>query len=164
MKKIVILLITMCLFTSITGCKKKTEKNFDQLSIANPYVTVTSVDDFKNELDIIIIPPENATNLTYSIINKKIAQIGYELNDIHYTYRASKLVNDTLHGIYDAVNKSEQFFINNGTEVLINTTDTDKKTVTWSYDNINYSLTIEGLIDNEDLLSFVQNDIEQLTN
>ncbi|SJZ51786.1 hypothetical protein [Anaerorhabdus furcosa] len=159
MKTIILFILSFLLFIGLSGCKQKDEFNYNQLSVANPYESVESSDAFKDDLDIVISAPIGATNITYYIINKKVAQIDFLLNDVFYTYRASKSVSSMLHGNYETVKKYEQFFIENNIEVNINTTESDKKVVTWEYKNINYSLTAESPVNNEDLLSFVQNSL-----
>lgn len=158
--KIIILFICLCLASSIGGCKNKDESNYNQLSIANPYDSVESSNDFSDNLGITLDAPFGATNVSYFILNKKIAQVDFVLNDIHFTFRASKTVKDMLHGVYEPVKKYEQFFIENNIEVNINTTDDGTQTVTWSNNNINYSLTIDGLLDTDTILSFVQASIQ----
>lgn len=156
MKNITLLFFLILVSISCVGCdNEKSNNEVENLSVANPFKTVESSEAFKS-FGISIEVPVNSTNIEYYTIDNKTAQIDFDLNNHRYTYRATKNPVAKMHGIYDNVINTEQFFIEDVIEVNIDTTDTNITIVTWSNDDVYYSLTTDAVIDNEIVLEMVQ--------
>ncbi len=160
MKNVTLLFFLMLVSIGCVGCNnEKSNNEVENLSVANPFKTVESSEAFKS-FGISIEAPANSTNIEYYTIDNKTAQINFDLNNHSYIYRATKKPVAKMHGIYDNVISTEQFFIEDVIEVNIDTTDTDVTIVTWSNNDVFYSLTSNAIIDNDVILNLVQ----ELTN
>ena len=137
----------------LLGCESKSNKQILNASLANPIENVSSSKDFE-KIGIVLEAPLNSINISYTTIGNTTAQIDFTLDNVNYNLRASSL-DKNISGIYEKVTRSEQFFIKDQIEVIIDTTTSNTKVVKWQCNNLTYSLSTQDEVANDVLLNIV---------
>lgn len=137
----------------VVGCETEEDKQLQNVSLSNPIESVTSAKEFE-KIGITIDAPAGSTDISYSIIENVTAQVDFTLDNTLFNLRASTLTGN-ISGIYEKLISSEQFFIKNEIEVVVNTTASNTKIVHWQFNNLTFSLITTGDISNEALLNLV---------
>ena len=109
------------------------------VQIANPFVEVESADDFK-ALSITLDAPDGAGEVSYAVIDGKIAEVRFTLDGKSYLARASAQEGD-FSGLYGQESGAET--VDAKTNAILVGVDLDTGTyqkITWTNGKINYCL------------------------
>jgi hypothetical protein len=138
-----------------------------QVQIPNPIVEVDGSADF-SDLGFIITPHQQADSASYSIIDKKVAQIIFTLNGETYTYRGA-VTTDDISGVYETFDPLPQSLDLEGpgfkVSVVVKTIDGGDKgaLAEWNYEDVRYSFYTPDKTNYEDLtdvlLPIIYNDL-----
>ncbi len=133
------------------------------VGVVSPYIEVNSSDDFKLQLDIKLEAPQEAVVNYYIVVSNTIAQIDYTKNEIEYTLRASKTVNELdLHGVHGEVSvegASEDISQDNQSVTITVVENIEGVKVATAVatiledDKIYYSLTTSGDVELEEVMN-----------
>lgn len=120
--------------------------------LPSPMVFVETAAAF-SELGITIDAPEGASEVSYSIIGDKIAQIQFQFGGFDYTYRASSKESD-IAGIHDARTNAFVFDVvydgfDATFEVVIQSAASGGKLAHWEQGGIHYTLWCAGMPDDD---------------
>lgn len=101
MKKTLFIIFALVLTAALYGCKPATPPE-PQAGLPNPIVEVEDASDFE-KLGVSIDAPEGATDVRYSIISDKLAQVDFTLDGASYTYRAAITEDEEedISGVYE---------------------------------------------------------------
>ena len=101
MKKTLFIILALVFTAALSGCKPAAEPE-PQVGLPNPIVEVESASDFE-KIGVSIDAPEGATNVGYSIISDKLAQVHFTLDGVAYTYRAAitQDEDEDISGVYE---------------------------------------------------------------
>lgn len=170
MKKMQVLLTTMILASTLTGCSsvkefvsgnptsvpavqtnktQKTTQVTEDPIVANANKEVESADKIKELLDITITIPEE--DCSYTIIANSIGEVIFTKDEMTYSYRASKdLVGDAMAGIESRLNEEVSTTTINEIECTLGSYENGTSIAYWTSNNMNFSLTC-AQIPEEDL-------------
>lgn len=125
--------------TRFFPAKAPAEPNESNVLGGNPFVEVQSADDFK-PLAITLDAPDKAVNVSYAIIDGKIAEIQFELNGKSYLARASAQEGD-FSGLNGREISQETIDAKNNAVLTAVQTDTDTfYKIVWTNGKIKYCL------------------------
>ena len=125
--------------TRFLPAKAPTEPDESNVLGGNPFVEVQSADDFKS-LAITLDAPDGAKEVSYAIIDGKIADVSFTFNKKSFTVRASAQEGD-FSGLSGEVISTET--IDAKTNAVLTAVQTDIGTyqkITWTNGKINYCL------------------------
>ena len=113
------------------------------------FVPVDSTKSF-SVLGYCVPAPQYAFNVKYAIVNRTIAESNFDYNNMNYTYRASKHLEELLY-FYDVLYDYKKL-VDEETdiEITIQTNNREEYIAYWNIDGIYYSL-------------FAKDDIEELS-
>lgn len=97
-----IILSALLTLTLLSGCGSETGKG-GSTSIPNPVVQVQSASDLLST-GVSIDAPEDASEISYSVIDKKIAQVAFTYQNTPFVYRGA-LGSDSIDGINEEFEK-----------------------------------------------------------
>ena len=185
MKKILSVVIALVLIFVFASCKKAVDAQSSsatptdqataapettpeqQAQIPNPIVEVDGAADF-SDLGFIITPYQQADTASYSIIDKKIAQIIFAFEGKTYTYRGA-VTTDDISGVYQTFDPLPQSLDLEGpgfkVNLVVKTIDGGEKgaLAEWSYEDVRYSFYTPDKTSFDDLtdilLPIVYNDL-----
>lgn len=116
-----------------------TEPNDSNVLGGNPFVEVQSADDFKS-LAITLDAPDGAKEVSYAIIDGKIAEVRFELNGKSYFARATAQEGD-FSGLFGEVVSTETIDAKTNAVLTVIKTDlNNQQKITWTNGKINYCL------------------------
>ncbi|MEG0875477.1 MAG: hypothetical protein RSB05_04560 [Clostridiales bacterium] len=152
---ICILIASLFLFTACgkNSNANKDTKNKNTTSMENPVVATDSEAGFAT-LGLTITAPKGGENVEYSVIDKTVAQIKFDLNGAPYTFRGAETTED-ISGIYeefeDEIIKFEVAVpgATPTTQVTVKTTVNQGKLATWQWSQAKYSLYTPNKIEDE---------------
>ena len=108
--------------------------------IPNPFVTVNSASDIEDALGFSVDAPQEAENVEYSILDGKMADIYFSIDDHAYSLRASAQSGD-FSGLYGIEAKIEQLDSEkNAVLTVIRSGDDLFTKITWTDGKVNYVL------------------------
>lgn len=113
--------------------------------LPNPIVEVENSAAF-DKLGLFIDAPEGATDVTYSIIDDRLAQVQFSLNGSSYTYRTaiSDDENEDISGVYEEFEKDENAMSIDGADwwaiIVVKTIKSGGYLASWQYDKHLYTL------------------------
>lgn len=151
MKKLAFIIFASAILCAVTACNsstnvKKTVKpetvnnqedvQSENVQIPSPFVDVPSAEDFKS-IGVEIDAPKDAENVSYSILDGKIACINFNKDDENYTLRASAS-EDELIGIYAEEKSSEE--LSNGAKFTAYDLEPEIFKAVITKDDIHYEL------------------------
>ena len=150
MKKFIVIVLSLLLVLALAACGAKQPEADPQSGVSdvsgdeeltaqipNPVVDVDSAEAFR-ELGITLEAPANAADVTYSVINKELAQINFTVDGVRYNLRAAKTADD-ISGLYGDV-KDEKTLDDGAVLTEIgNAVETYYK-ITWTADDVSYVL------------------------
>lgn len=148
------LLLAFMMLLSLNGCKqvKQEEKQTNQVMVVNPLVSYDSLEAINNELkvDIELNTKLELLDISYTIINKEIAQVKFNYQDYNYCIRASHATSGiALSGMYG---NYEEYDID---EYHIYESDNDT-VITFEKNNVNYSISVNYLVEDiNEILSLI---------
>ena len=126
----------------LTGCSTKQNTG---AQIPNPIVEVQDSQAFE-KLGLSITPPEGATDVTYSIIADRTAQIQFSLDGASYTYRTaiSDDENEDISGVYEEFEEEENAMSVDGADwyaiIVVKTIKSGGYLASWHYDKHLFTL------------------------
>lgn len=117
--------------------------------IPNPVAPVENATAFE-KLGVSIEAPAGASDVAYSIIAGKLAQIGFTFDNRAYTYRAAKTEED-ISGVYDTFDNTSDISVDGEGWYAIIRIQTNNSgngaLATWQYPPVSYSLFTPGAVD-----------------
>lgn len=98
MKKLLTTLLLISLSLCLVACEQKQEN----ANIANPVVSVSSIDEVNDKLGthLVTVGVMGKENETFSVINDELGEYNFEVNGYPYTLRVSKDTTNDISGIY----------------------------------------------------------------
>ena len=102
--------VAACLAIVVVGIRfipNITDSPESGVELVNPFESVDSAKEFQNRLGISVCEPSDSKNVSYTILDGKIAQIDFDYGDNSYTLRASKQSGD-FSGINGTLIKSDK--------------------------------------------------------
>ena len=168
MKKCNLLLATLLLATAITGCSSKTTPSSDvssndtnAIETMDPLLAnaIQEKDDATelNELlgtDMTI----DAKDSAYAVISNSIGEVIFSIDDVTYTYRASKdLSGDAMAGIQSAMKDETTENVVKDVTCYYGSYDDGTRIAFWTLNELNYTLTCASVSDDvlTDAVTFV---------
>ena len=121
-----------------------------QTETGNPFVEVRSADDFERQLGFRIDAPKGAEDVFYHIIDGKIADVDFAIEEHRYNLRASR-ENDDFSGLYGTKAKTEPLDSDkNVLLTVIQEEDIFYTKITWADNGIHYILSnTDGASEND---------------
>ena len=130
MKKILVLLIIICLSLSVFGCDTKDGFKLEEISTQVENESVLS-----SQIGFEVKVPKDIRGVTFENINGTIAQMTFSYEGFFFTYRASKIYSlNQLFGIYEKPEKESSFIIDDERTATVFDFKDGTRTVAW-YDN-----------------------------
>ena len=127
-----LLILILFTFTFISCVSKKSEYILNSVSIDSPKSF--------SILGYCVVAPQNSLNVKYSIVNKSIAEVSFDYNNINYFYRASQNLDELLL-FYDNLNYYKKYVDNESNiEITIQTNNKKEYIVYWNINDVYYSL------------------------
>lgn len=83
--------------------------------------------------------PEGSVNAKYSILNRTIAQVNFNYNNINYNYIASKKLEDIL-SLYNNLNNYKNYIDEEANINVMMQTNNEEYIAYWNINNIYYCL------------------------
>lgn len=116
----------------------------------NPFVEVEGVEDFQRQLGFRIDAPDDAEDISYHIIDGKIADVDFAIGEHRYNLRASR-ENDDFSGLYGTKAKTQPLDSDkNVLLTVIQEEDIFYTKITWADNGINYILSnTDGASEND---------------
>lgn len=129
-----------------------------QSEIPNPMEEQSSAEAFK-ALGVTMNAPDDAENVIYYIIGGKLAEVLFTLDGVDYNYRASATESD-ISGVYDTFTDAfEMSVVYDNDQNITASAKTGAEggsLVTWTAQNVNYSLYTTGAVDETALRAVVK--------
>lgn len=121
-----------------------------QTETGNPFVEVDGADAFERQLGIRIDAPDGAEDISYHIIDGKIADVDFAKGNHRYNLRASK-ENDDFSGLYGTEAKTEPLDSEKNVLLTVIQDEDDFFTkITWADNGVNYILSnTDGASEND---------------
>lgn len=161
MKKIIMMIVALLFVFALSACQSAVTEHAQPtvsdsvasptpfvtaeptVQLPNPIVEVEGPADF-SDLGFIITPYQQAENVSYSIIDGKVAQIIFTLDGQTFTYRGAATTED-ISGVYETFDPDPQSLYLEGpgfkVDVSVKTIDGGEKgaLAEWAYEDIRYS-------------------------
>lgn len=169
-----VLIFTVSVSILLAGCAKEPDKpvetapvetsasqtgGAESQSAPNPMEEVDSALAFE-KIGVHMVLPEEAAEPSYFIINGEVADVKFSVGEVAYTYRASDTAEDFA-GIFERFTdnvitetcKSGE----NGTEVLIKTTESGGRLAAWDWGSTKYTLYTASQVTDDDIRALAVN-------
>lgn len=125
-------IIVCLLMLFIVSCYNSNYKSIE-------FVPVDSTKSF-SVLGYCVPAPKYAFNVQYAIVNRTIAESNFDYDNVNYTYRASKNLDELLY-FYDALYDYKKIIDDDtNIEIIIQTNDRKEYIAYWNINGVYYSL------------------------
>lgn len=121
------------------------EREPEEVTLPNPVVEVADAAALA-ALGFPIDAPSAATDVTYAVIDEKIAQVNFRYNGHDYCYRTAGLAEENIHGIYGSFNAKVKSFAfssleyNAGSEIYTLADGAEGAVASWKMQDAQFTL------------------------
>ena len=139
MKRIIRSVIIAALIISMSGCHKQHD---NYTGMANPMAAYESLSEINNAIGVSLVklPVANISEESYYLIDNRIAEYDFIANEMTYYFRASRLLNEDISGIYI---DGEPAFSDFEETFSINQNDKNYKTCRFVVKDVQYCLSVK---------------------
>ena len=154
MKRLIKITIIAAVMICMTACFNKDE---NRETVVNPLLSYESLSEINNAIGVSLIklPFSSISDETYYVIGGIIAEYNFIANDYEYCFRASRMLDEDISGIYI---DGEPAFSDFSESLSVNQNDDTFKVGRFEVDGVQYSISVmdEGKMDYSSFSEFVE--------